>query len=124
MNDYSELIEVLRFCGDNDYSACPECPHFRECGDNAERGIMHVAADAIEELQNYIADICKKVEALTENMQAEADICREAEKYHLNSDQTVSTFTWVHNMKCTYERIVRDLDDLNLPLPEEVVKDG
>jgi len=117
MRDYSNLITALRINEDlfNQRDAVGIATLYRD------------AADAIEELQNQIAEYGKMVDrinGLIEKMQGKADEAREAERYHYGSAGTVSQYTWVHNVKCIHERFVRDLEDLILPLYGEANADS
>lgn len=75
------------------------------------------AADAIEELQNLIAEVGKMMDELIAYAQKNADESREAEQRHYGSDSTVNVYTWMHNVKCVHERYVAMLDDIAAKLP-------
>lgn len=79
---------------------------------------MDDAADAIEELQNLIAEVGKMMDELIAYAQKNADESREAEQRHYGSDSTVNVYTWMHNVKCVHERYVAMLDDIAAKLPE------
>ena len=76
------------------------------------------AANAIEELQNLIAEVGKMMDELIAYAQKNADESREAEQRHYGSGSTVNVYTWMHNVKCVHERYVAMLDDIAAKLPE------
>jgi len=108
MRDYSNLITALRINEDlfNQRDAVGIATLYRD------------AADAIEELQNQIAEYGKMVDELITYAQKNADESREAEQRHYGSDSTVNVYTWMHNVKCVHERYVAMLDDIAAKLPE------
>ena len=124
MRDYAVLINALKAMSNT--NSCFYCQgEHLVC--EANGCILSNAADAIEELQNQIAEYGKMVDrinGLIEKMQGKADEAREAERYHYGSAGTVSQYTWVHNAKCIHERFVRDLEDLILPLYGEANADS
>ena len=107
MRDYSNLITALRINEDlfNQRDAVGIATLYRD------------AADAIEELQNQIAEYGKMVDELITYAQKNADESREAEQRHYGSDSTVNVYTWMHNVKCVHERYVAKLDDIAAKLP-------
>lgn len=117
MRDYAELINRLR-------RSCAILVDGGKCEDCAGSRCMEIdAADAIEELQDQIADVSKMICDLIAYAQKNADESREAEQRHYGSDSTVNVYTWMHNSKCIYERFVRDLEDLILPMKEGANED-
>lgn len=115
MRDYAELVKDLRYCADLDKD-CLTCKTFEQHDCFNKLGAD--AADAIEELQDQIADVSKMICDLIAYAQKNADESREAEQRHYGSDSTVNVYTWMHNVKCVHERYVAMLDDIAAKLPE------
>lgn len=117
MADYEGLVKALRYCANNSLEDCESCPrtNAHECN---SKDMMLEEADAIEELQDQIADVSKMICDLIAYAQKNADESREAEQRHYGSDSTVNVYTWMHNVKCVHERYVAMLDDIAAKLPE------
>lgn len=116
MRDYEVLLNALNAMSNK--SSCYYCQgETLVC--EAHGCILSNAADAVADFNKMV----NRIEALIEKMQNKADESREAEKYHYGSDAKVSTYTWMHNSKCIYERFVRDLEDLILPMEEGANED-
>ena len=118
MRDYVELVKALRHCIIT--IPCDGCPYYtngnkpsKECST-----MNFAAADAIEELQDQIAEVGKMVNELIVYAQKEADEWRASQNASYGYDRTVSVYTWANNAKCTHERYVAKLDDIAAKLPE------
>ena len=121
MTDYEAIAKQARICANRKYCDIGgNCEYYDldVCCQGGEKDILKDAADAIEELQNLIAEVGKMVDELITYAQKNADESREAEQRHYGSDSTVNVYTWMHNVKCVHERYVAMLDDITAKLPE------
>lgn len=121
MRDYESVLKSMRIClnvdrDSNCLSECFGCTYIDH--DHHIMDMVRDAADAIEELQDQIAEVGKMVNELIVYAQKEADEWRASQNASYGYDRTVSVYTWANNAKCTHERYVAKLDDIAAKLPE------